>query len=284
MRVVDFSRAGVLWTIAWYYDASELRWFTEGCVILQTRHVLIGAALAVLTACGGGGGGAPSGPTASPPPTVTGDMLAVAQNKGWNYQGSTPTSGPLTLTLYADPSSNGVTPLVLLAVAGTQSDATTGQKAAAITVSGSSGTYDVTSYTIYNGDGTIYANGGLPNGSVLVQSTLTQGHTFSPYAGMTATVTLVGSVPGAGACPTPGTGATVQYAFQGQTYSVSYVPGCGVTQYIGNHGETFTLTSVGTYQLGTLGDVRRMTHLTVFDSVKSLWHILMSGERRHNIL
>jgi hypothetical protein len=255
--------------------------------ILNFRYGAFLLCAFALTACGGGGGnGTPSTPTpsASPSPSVSGDMLAVSQNKGWNYQGSVPAAGPLTLTLYADPATNGVTPLVLLAVSGTQADATAGTKAAAMTVSSSASGYDVTSYTIYNLDGTIYASGGLPAGSMLVPSTLTQGQTFTPYSGMTATVTLVGTVPGSAACPNPTTGATVQYSFLGQTYSVSYVPGCGITQYTGNHGETFTLTSIGTYQLGTLADVRKMTSLTLLDSLKSLWHIVSTKQRLHNAL
>ncbi len=253
--------------------------------MLKPRYVSIPVLLVLMAGCGGGGG-SPTVPsdTPTPAPAVSGDMLAISQNKGWNYQGATTTSGPLTLTLYADPSSNGVTPLVLLAVAGTQADATAGSKAAAITVSASANGYAIGSYTIYNADGSIYANGALPTGSLLVPNTLTQGQTFTPYSGMTATVSFVGSVPGAGACPTQSAGATVQYSFQGQSYKVSYVPGCGVTQYVGNHGETFTLTSIGTYQLGTIGDVTRMRSLTLFDSLKSLWHVVTSGERLHNVL
>jgi len=239
-----------------------------------------------LAACGGGGGGNPSplpGNNSTPPPSVSGDMLAVSPSRGWNYHGTAPGSGPLTLTLYADPATNGVTPLVLLAVSGTQADATTGSKVAAMTVEPAKG-YNVTSYTIYNFDGSTYADGALPSGSTLVLQTLTLNETFDPYTGMTATVTQVGSVPGASACPSPASGATVQYVFQGKTYSVSYVPGCGITQYVGNHGETFTLSSVGTYQLGTLGNVRRMNSLTLFDSLKSLWHVVTSGERLHNLV
>jgi len=101
---------------------------------------------------------------------------------------------------------------------------------------------------------------------------------------MTATVTNVGVVPGASACPVVATGATVAYNFQGQNYSVSYVPGCGITQYVGNHGETFTLTSVATYQLGTLGNVREMASLTLLDSLKSLWRLAASGKHWHSIV
>lgn len=254
--------------------------------MLNFRHVAFFVASLSLVACGGGGGNnaAPlPGSNSTPPPSVFGDMLAVSPNRGWNYHGSVPGSGQLTLTLYADPTTNGVTPLVLLAVSGTQADATSGTKQAAMTVESAKG-YNVTSYTLYNFDGSIYADGALPAGSTLVLQTLTLNETFDPYTGMAATVTKVGAVPGASACPSPASGATVQYTFQGQAYSVSYVPGCGITQYVGNHGETFTLSSVGTYQLGTLGNVRRMNSLTLFDSVKSLWHVVTTGERLHNLV
>ncbi len=243
-----------------------------------------------LAACGGGGGGSPTvTPTQAPAqaptqaPSVSGDMLAVSQNKGWNYHGTLQGTA-VTITLYADPISNGVTPIVALAAVGTLSDATAGQKIAAATVSSSTTGYDVTGYTLYNTDGSVYSSGALPSGSELVPATLTLGQTFTPYAGMTATVTTVGSVPGVSGCPVAASGATVTYAFQGQSYQVSYVPGCGLTQFVGNHGETFTLSSVGTYQLGTLGDVRRMTSLTLFDTVKSVFHVVALGQRWHSAL
>ncbi len=219
----------------------------------------------------------------SPSRSLSGDMLALSSGRGWNYHGTVQGTA-LTITLYADPQSGGVTPLVALVVQGTVNDATAGQKVAAATVASTSGGYDVTSYTIYDGNGAIFAQGALPSGSELVPSTLTQGSSFTPYTGMTATVTLVGSVPGATACPTPASGATVQYVFQGQTYEISYVPNCGITQYVGNHGETFTLSSVGTYNLGTLGDVRQMRRLTVFDTLRSLTRVVVTGARWHNLL
>ena len=54
---------------------------------------------------------------------------------------------------------------------------------------------------------------------------------------------------------------------------MSYVPGCGITQYTGNNHEVITLVSVGTYQLGTQS-TRRMESLTLFDTLKSAAHIL----------
>lgn len=53
---------------------------------------------------------------------------------------------------------------------------------------------------------------------------------------------------------------------------------------IGPRGETFTLTS-GPSNVPTRHTRGRAPDdgLTVFDSMKSLWQILTSGERRHNI-
>lgn len=216
---------------------------------------------ALLGACGGGGGSnapAPGFPGAGAQPSVSGDMLALAASRGWNYQG-TLQAQRVTFTLYADPPDAGVTRLVALSVPGTQVDATVGsvKQAAFGLVNGSNG-YAVTSYTIYNADTSIFAAGSLPAGSLLVPSTLTQGQSFTPYPGMSATVTFVGAVPGADACPTQAMGATVTYTFVGQTYRISYVPGCGITQYVGNHDETFTLTSIASYpQLGVQTARRR---------------------------
>ncbi len=197
----------------------------------------------------------------------------------WNYQGSVKGTA-VTVTLYADPPSSGVTPLIALAVRGTVPDATAGTKAAALTVTGGSAGYDVTSYTAYNLDGTVFTSGGLPAGTLLVPATLTLGQSFTPYPGMTATVSFVGNVPGTNGCPTAATGATVQYAFMGQSYSISYVPGCGITQYVGNHGESFTLISVGSYpQLGTLGNVRQMQSLSVMDAVSNAARILLHHQK-----
>lgn len=223
---------------------------------MRRKYFVLSILVAFLVSCGGGGGGggaqAPApGAGGAAAPSVNGDMLAVQQSRGWNYQGNT-AQGQFTLTLYADPPSGSTTRMVAFSVAGLQSDATSGIKQAGIDVVNQSNGYAIASYTLYNSDGSISAAGTIPAGSLLVTSTLTQGQTFTPYPGMTATVTFIGQVPGANGCPTPANGATVTYTFQSQTYTISYVPGCGITQYVGNHGETFTLVSVGSYpQLGT---------------------------------
>ncbi|TAM75228.1 hypothetical protein EPN44_09220 [bacterium] len=204
-------------------------------------------------------------------------MMAIAPSRGWNYHGSI-NGQAYTFTLYADPVQAGTTSVVLLSAPGILSNATGGLKEGAMTVASTGSGATIGAYTIYNFDGTTYSNGGLPSPQ-LVPSTLTPGQTFSPYVGMSATVTTVGAVPGASACPNPATGASVQYSYLGQSYQISYVPGCGMTQYVGNHGETFTLASIGSYpQLGTLGDVRQMASLTLFDTVKSAARILAAHE------
>lgn len=218
---------------------------------MTTYLTFILASALSIAGCGGGGGSSPSTPaTTHPTASVSGDMLAVAASRGWNYHGEI-SGQALTITLYAVPSSSGATPLVALVVFGTLPDATNGEKLGELAVTNSSGTYAVTNFTLYNG-ASICAQGELPGGSQLVLGTLTLGQTFTPYPGMSAKVTAVGSVPGANGCPNPAPGATVQYSFLSQTYEISYVPGCGITQYVGNHGETFTLVSIGNYpQLGT---------------------------------
>ena len=108
---------------------------------------------------------------------------------------------------------------------------------------------------------------------------LVQGASFATsYPGLTAVVQSVGTVPGSSACPAPATGATVAYSFQGQNYTVSYVPGCGITQYTGNNREVITLVSVASYQLGTQS-TRRMDALTIFDTIASAARILANHEK-----
>ena len=62
-------------------------------------------------------------------------------------------------------------------------------------------------------------------------------------------------------------------------YSVSYVPGCGITQYVGNHGETFTVASVGSYPALGTQMTTKMASLTLMDDVRSLAKVIASGAR-----
>jgi hypothetical protein len=234
-------------------------------------------ALFAVTACGGGGGGSGSNPPTPPPPpgpSVTGDMLAYQQSRGWNYHGTAFGGQAVTFSVYADPAQSGVEPLILFGGLGTAATAFSGNKLGGIGVQNTASGYVVGSYVLLNNDGSVYAQGGLTGTPLLVPATLTLGQSFSTYPGVTAVVQAVGTVPGSAACPTPATGATVAYTFAGQSYTVSYVPGCGITQYTGNHGEVLTLSSVGSYpQLGTQS-TRRMNTLTAFDTLASAARVL----------
>lgn len=240
------------------------------------------AAMTVLTACGGGGGGGAmvggGGGGGGSALSVSGDMLAMSANRGWTYHGNISGYPAVTFSVYADPPSGSTSTFVLFAAQGTVATAFSAPKIASVAFQNSGSGYNATSYVLLNNDGSIYSQGSIPSAPMLVPQTLTQGQSFAPYPGATATVTSVGAVPGAGACPTPANGATVQYAYAGQVYSVSYVPGCGITQYVGNHGEALTLFSVGNYpQLGTQS-ARRMSTLTVMDTVLSLAKSVASGK------
>ncbi len=244
--------------------------------LLQSGGFVVAVAL---SACGGGGGGgsSPSVGGGGAPASVSGDMVAYQANRGWNYQG-TIQGQQYTISVYADPVQNGVDPLVGFAVGGFVPNAFSGSKLGSVGVQNTGSGYAAVSYVILNSDGTIYANGAIPGSPTLVASTLTQGQQIQTYPGATATVQTVGPVPGAAACPTAATGATVAYTYAGQAYSVSYVPGCGITQYVGNHGEVFTLISVGSYpQLG-LQSVRRMDTLTTLDTVASAARVLLQHQ------
>jgi hypothetical protein len=233
----------------------------------------------VLSACGGGGGG--GGATGGPPPgapSVSGDMLAYQANRGWNYQGTAFGGQAVTFSVYADPPSGGLDTFVLFGGFGTAPNAFTGSKLAQAQFQNNGGGYNATSYVLYNSNGSVYAQGAIPGSPTLVPGTLTQGASFTSYPGLTAVVQTVGTVPGANACPTPATGATVAYSYAGQNYTVSYVPGCGITQYTGNNHEVLTLVSVGTYQLGTQSS-RRMETLTLFDTLSSAAHVLATHQK-----
>lgn len=244
----------------------------------MNRHRLSIALIvgAFLSGCSGGGSSS-STPTATAP-SISGDFLPQTASRGSNYQGNL-FGSPVTLTMYNNPSSGGTNSTVLLVKTGANADATTGTKQAMASFAGSATTgIGPQNYVLYNSNGVAVANGVLPGGTQLVTGTLTLGQTFTPYTGMTAVVKTIGPVPGSSACPIPGNGAQVQYTFQGGIYLLSFVPGCGVTQYIGNNGETFTLSSVGSYpQLGILGDVTALSKSTVFDTISSIVRILVVG-------
>jgi hypothetical protein len=239
------------------------------------------AAALVLAACGGGGGGGVTGGGGGGggAASVSGDMIAYQSSRGWNYHGNAFGAPAVTMSVYADPPSGSTNALVLFVASGTTTTAFSGFKAAGLGVQNTPSGYTATAYVLLNPDGSIYSGSAIAGTPLFVPSTLTQGQTFSPYPGVSAVVQTVGTVPGASACPTPGTGATVQYTYLGQAYLVSYVPGCGITDYVGNHGEHLTLASVGTYSsLGTQS-ARRMSSLTILDGVQSLARVIATGAR-----
>lgn len=238
-------------------------------------------ASSLLAACGGGGGGGGSTGVGGPPPapSVSGDMLAYQSSRGWNYHGNAFNAPAVTVSIYADPPSGSTSALVMFIASGTTANAFSGYKVAGLGVQNTASGYNATAYVLLNPDGTIYSGSAIPGTPTFVPSTLTQGQTFSPYPGVNATVQSVGTVPGVSACPVPASGATVQYTYGGGTYLVSYVPGCGITDYVGNHGEHLTLASVGTYSsLGTQS-ARRMSSLTVLDGVQSLARVIATHAR-----
>jgi hypothetical protein len=237
------------------------------------KRLLATAVIAAgLCACGGGGGG---GTTPAQPPTpasISGDMLAVAPSRGWNYQ-ATYQGTSLTVSIYSDPTplSDGSTALIVTGTIGlvptvlTSASAATSGLVAVLTVSKASGGYNAV------GEASVGSTSPIPGTPLLVASTLTQGTTTTPSPGVTETVTSVGAVPNANVCPTPGQGATVTYTYSGATYTISYVPGCGITQIVASTGATFNLVSVGTYSsVGQLSIARRVGSATLVDTARSL--------------
>jgi hypothetical protein len=244
--------------------------------------LLAGAAVfaAALVACGGGGGGGggtftPSAtptptPTATAAPSVSGDMLALSASRGWNYQGTNST-GSYTISTYADPQPvASASPLLATAVSGLVPTVLTSPSSVQNNLIGVLGlNQSAAGYTVaYEFSAGSVA---LLPGPQLVPSTLTLGQSFTPYPGTTANVIAVGTQPGGSACPTPAAGATVAYVVSGQTYTVSYVPGCGITNFVYPGGATYTLVSVGTYaSLGELSSQRVPRGIGFVSTVRSL--------------
>ncbi|HEV3088433.1 MAG TPA: hypothetical protein VGX96_14555 [Candidatus Elarobacter sp.] len=197
-------------------------------------------------------------------------MMALSASRGWNYQG-TNSGQSITVSVYVDPSQvNGEWVLAGAALTGLHNTVLVDHNTPESNLIG--GLALTQSSSGYNVNTEISAGSTalVPGTPLLVGSTLTQGAVSTPYPGVTQTVLAVGSVPGASACPTPTTGATVQYAFQGSNYQLSFVPGCGITQLIAPSGATLTLTSVGTYNIGNLAHMRRIQSVTYMDTARSL--------------
>lgn len=231
-----------------------------------------------LAACGGGGGtsGAalPIATPSSAPLSVSGDMLALAPSRGWNYQSTNAPGGSYTISLYADPNPvSGATPLVASAVKGLV--ATVNTSAANIDnniigvlgLTGGANGYNASWEVSFGSNATI------PGTPPLVPGTLTMGQVTTPYTGVTMTVTNVGPQPGGSNCPAGvvNNGATVQYGFSANTYTVSYVPGCGITSYTSPGGTVYTLTSVASYaSVGQASALRHIKTITLLDTARSL--------------
>jgi hypothetical protein len=229
----------------------------------QTYLAIFGATAAVLlAACGGGGGGSGGTPaTPTPLPSVSGDMLALVSGRGWNYQTQGASgSGPFTASLYTNVHKVNGNTFILVGtavpglVATVLTDAQTAENNAIgkLGIVPSSSGYNVVSYVSAGGSGPV------PNNPLLVPNTLTLNQTWSAD-GVTATVTAVGSMPNANVCPSPATGASVQYSGQGQNITIDYVPGCGMTRISSPAaGATIDLISVGDYSfIGDLSALRR---------------------------
>jgi hypothetical protein len=246
--------------------------------------ILFVLGLVALSACGGGGGGSsvtpPSGgnsggATPTPLPSVSGDMLALTAGRGWNYQTQgTSASGPLTVSLYDNVSQVNGNTSVLVAVAAlglvptalTDPNTAEANAVGALGLVQSSAGYNINSYISAGSRGTV------PGDPLFIASTLTLHEAFAPYPGVNETVTAIGTMPNAAACPAPTAGATVQYVYSGQTYTISFVPGCGMTQVIQPNNVAFNLISIGNYgsTIGNLSEARRVQSATLLDTGKSL--------------
>ena len=188
---------------------------------------------------------------------------------------------PFVVGIYADPTiSNGIASFVAFAApAGTSNPFSpsnqiggAGNYPSDYGIVGAMGVQSTTNGYLVASYGSISNNsfGTIPGTTMLVPSSLQLGQTWNPLSNAAsvlggsavATVTDVGAVPGIAYCPnSPSQGATVQYTLAPQggpvsVSSVSYVPGCGITDYVASSGGEFTLSAVGTMNLGTL-DITR---------------------------
>jgi YD repeat-containing protein len=231
----------------------------------------------------------PAAPSA--PQTVTGDFLGFALNRGWNYalnpapslfQTPPPAS---TLSLYGNPDSSvtgGSIEMLTFSVPGTVPTALGASGsvlgAEALFYQGAGGGWFASGYVPISSGASLGGFVPIPgDGIKLVPGSLTVGQTFVPYLGITGTVLSVGSVPGATACPGgAANGAVVAYAFGYSTETIGYVPGCGITYMVTDNGTTAVLTSVGTYDLGTLSAARTPLSSDRISALRSLWRSMFT--------
>jgi hypothetical protein len=209
-------------------------------------------------------------------------MLALAASKTWNYHASGGGVAPFTVTTYSDPQpSNGNNAMVAYARPSIAADALPADGgtlvAAAGFSSGSDGPHAQTFGSVSND-----SYGYVPGTPLLVPTTLSLGQVFSPMSGITGTVTAIGpNVPGIAACPgSPPAGATVSYvaAFDANgslaNESVTYVPGCGITDLFTDAGVEFKLASIASHpELGELSVARQVLSASWIDTIRSLWQM-----------
>lgn len=250
---------------------------------MKVRAYMIGAVFAIaLAACGGGGsggGGVSVSTPATAAPSVSGDMLGWVSGRGWNYQTSG-TSTAATITLYADPTvapSPNATPSsvrVLLGAGVTGSVATVMTSGANYNANLLGGLGFAFSGNAYNVGSELSAGGigAVPGSPLFVPGTLTLGQTWSPAPGATVTVVAVGQVPNASVCPSPSTGASVRYQYPGYDDTISFVPGCGITDMKNNTSSAeFSLVSVADYSaIGSLDIARRIATASYLDTALML--------------
>jgi hypothetical protein len=224
-------------------------------------------------------------------------MLGYVPSRAWTYkttQGATTTY----FGIYADPTAaSGVTVLVLFCAVNNQTNCTSPTPFVSSTALGAVGVQALSNGYLLNSFASTSnaASGLIPGAPLLVPNSLQFGQSWNPLAGSaiglfqgvyqaTATVTAVGTVPGMSACPnSPTQGATVTYTVNansgtganGQQQSLSFVPGCGITDFLNTAGQEFTLVSVGTQNLGTQGLTRAAQSATMMGTLRAMWQRLL---------
>jgi hypothetical protein len=224
--------------------------------------------------------------------SVTGDMLGLVANRGWNYT-MTPASlggptapAPVTLSLYANPVAvDGDTELVAFELAGVQATAlnATGAVLAgqALFAQGAGGGWAAEGYVPISNGTSVGGFIPVPGGIGLTRGTFTLGQTFDAYLGLTGSVVSVGAVPGSSACPGgAANGAIVAYTFAQTTETLGYVPGCGITYFVSDNGSTAILTSVGSYNVTVpSSSARAPASLDTIRPLRSLWQTVFTPWR-----
>jgi len=235
---------------------------------------------------------APSAPAAT---TVTGDMLGYAPNRTWTY--STTQNGTTSyFGIYADPqSTSGVVTLVLFCTTSSSCTSSnpfvTGQNVAALSFQQLPNGYLINSFASASNN----SSGVVPGAPLLVPSSLQAGQSWNPFSNssllglvgsVSASVARVGAINASSACPGgAASGAVVTYTTPGpltgsslnvnEFQTLSFVPGCGIVQFTNSAGQVFTLTSVGTQNLGTLEMTRTTQSATIMGTLRAVWQQLL---------